>query len=354
MGTFMGMITAESLKITPEILSLIAEIDEFKGAWRAMGQLAPEQLSSLKMVATIESIGSSTRIEGSKLSDREVEILLSNLEIQKFETRDQQEVAGYSSVMNLIFQAYADIPLSENYIQQLHSVLLQHSEKDYWHRGNYKKSPNHVEAFDTQGKSLGIVFETASPFETPIRMRDLVDWAGQAYAEKKLHPLLVTALFIVGFLAIHPFQDGNGRLSRILTTYLLLREGYHYVPYSSLEAVVEQSKEGYYLALRQTQGTLKNESPDWQPWVMFFLRALHHQKKRLEVKVEQENLLLLQLPELSLQILQFVKSRGKATISDIVTVTGANRNTVKKHLGSLVETKRLQKNGVGKGTWYSL
>ena len=255
-------INIENLKITSEILLLIAELDEFKGAWRALGQLAPEQLSSLKKIATIESIGSSTRIEGSKLSDKDVEVLLSNLEIQKFETRDEQEVAGYSSVMNLIFQSYADIILSENHIQQLHAVLLQYSEKDYWHRGNYKKSPNHVEAFDAQSKSLGVVFETASPFETSIRMRDLVEWAVQAYADKRLHPLLITAIVIVEFLAIHPFQDGNGRLSRVLTTYLLLREGYHYVPYCSLEAVVEQSKEGYYLALRQTQGTLKNENPD--------------------------------------------------------------------------------------------
>lgn len=349
----MGMKT-ESIKITPEILSLIAEIDEFKGAWRALGQLAPEQLSSLKKVATMESIGSSTRIEGSKLTDKEVQLLLSNLEIQKFETRDEQEVAGYSSVMNLIFESYADISLSENNIQLMHSLLLQHSEKDYWHRGYYKKSPNHVEAFDAQVKSLGVVFETASPFETPIRMHDLVKWADQSYADKKNHPLLITAIVIVEFLAIHPFQDGNGRLSRVLTSYLLLKENYNYVSYSSLEAVIEQSKEGYYLALRQTQGTLKNENPNWQPWILFFLRALRHQTKRLEAKVEQENLLLKRLPELSLHILQFVQSRGRATIGEIVTVTQANRNTIKKHLEALVETNRLQKNGVGKGTWYSI
>lgn len=288
LGIFLDMIDAKSLLITPEILSLIAEIDEFKGAWRALGRLAPEQLSSLKKVATIESIGSSTRIEGSKLSDKEVDILLSNLEIQKFESRDEQEVAGYSSVMNLIFQGYSDIPLTENYTKQLHDVLLQYSEKDYWHRGNYKKSPNHVKAFDAQGKSLGVVFETASPFETPIRMHDLIRWASQSYAEKKLHPLIITAIVIVEFLAIHPFQDGNGRLSRVLTTFLLLKEGYQYVPYSSLEAVIEQNKEAYYLALRQTQGTLKNENPDWQPWLLFFLRALQKQKRRLEAKVEQE------------------------------------------------------------------
>lgn len=349
----MGMPNSNSLQITPEILALVSEIDEFKGAWRALGQLAPEQLSSLKKVATIESIGSSTRIEGSKLTDRQVEVLLSHLEIQQFETRDEQEIAGYSFVMNLIFQSYSEIPLSENYLQQLHAVLLQHSEKDYWHRGNYKKTQNHVEAFDAQGQSLGVVFETASPFETPIRMRDLIAWATQSYAEKKLHPLLITAIVIVEFLAIHPFQDGNGRISRVLTTYLLLREGYHYVPYSSLEAVVEQNKESYYLALRQTQGTLKTESPNWQPWILFFLRALQLQKKRLEVKVAQEHLLLVQVPALSLQILQLIKSRGKATISDMVTVTNANRNTIKKHLESLVSTNRLQKNGNGKGTWYS-
>jgi len=256
--------------------------------------------------------------------------------------------------MNLIFQSYAEIPFSENYIQQLHSLLLQHSEKDYWHRGHYKRSPNHVEAFDAVGNSKGIVFETASPFETPIRMQQLVEWATDAYASRKLHPLLVTAIVIVEFLAIHPFQDGNGRLSRVLTTYLLLKEGYLYAPYSSLEAVIEQSKEGYYLALRQTQGTLRNEAPDWQPWVLFFLRALQRQKRRLEAKVEQENLLLMQLPELSLQILELIKSRGRATIGDIVTITKANRNTVKKHLEALSGSGRLQKNGTGKGSWYSL
>ncbi|HVZ98093.1 MAG TPA: Fic family protein [Chitinophagaceae bacterium] len=209
--------------------------------------------------------------------------------------------------MNLIFQGYPDIPLTENYIQQLHNVLLQFSEKGYWHRGNYKKSPNHVEAFDAQGKSLGVVFETASPFEIPIRMRDLIQWASQSYADKKLHPLTVTAIVIVEFLAIHPFQDGNGRLSRVLTTFVLLKEGYQYVPYSSLEAVIEQNKEAYYLALRQTQGTLKNDRPDWQPWLLFFLRVLQIQKRRLEAKLEQENLLLLQLPDLSRKILQLVK-----------------------------------------------
>ena len=354
MGNFMGMINLNSLNITNEILGLISKVDEFKGAWRALGQIAPEKLTSLKYVATIESIGSSTRIEGSKLSDKEVEELLGNLEIKKFKSRDEQEIAGYAEVMNLIFENYEIIPFSENYIKQFHRDLLQFSEKDGWHKGEYKKSTNHVEAFDSDGKSLGIVFETADPFDTPFRMKELVSWTKDAMENKKLHPLLIISVFVVVFLAIHPFQDGNGRLSRILTTYLLLSLGYVYVPYSSLEAIIENSKNGYYLALRQTQGTLKTDSPDWQPWILFFLKALTQQKEKLAIKIERERLLLGQLPKLSLSILDLVKSRGRITNGEIVVLTNANRNTIKKQLEALVKAKHLAKNGTGKGTWYSL
>ncbi len=349
----MGMVNLRSLVITPEILSLIAEIDEFKGAWRALGSLAPEQLSALKRVATIESIGSSTRIEGSKLSDAEVERLITNLQVHQFASRDEQEVAGYSDVMNLIFLNYESIPLTENYILQLHQELLRYSEKDYWHRGKYKTSPNHVEAFDPDGKSLGIIFQTASPFETPMRMTALVEWAQQALAEKKIHSLIIIAAFVLVFLEIHPFQDGNGRLSRVLTTFLLLKSGYAYVPYSSLEAVIEHSKEAYYLSLRQTQKTLKEDKPDWQPWVLFFIKALQKQKQRLEVKIERERLLLTQLPQLSGQILELIKSRGRITVAEAVVLTGANRNTIKKHLEGLLAAGQIRRHGVGKGSWYS-
>lgn len=343
-----------SLKITSEILNQIAEIDEFKGAWKALSTLAPEQLNSLKRVATIESIGSSTRIEGSKLSDKEVERLLSNLQIKKFETRDEQEIAGYADIMNTLFQSYEDIPFTENYIKQFHRDLLRYSGKDTRHRGEYKKHSNHVEAFDADGKSLGVVFETATPFDTPFRMRQLVEWTNEQLKERTIHPLIVIAVFVVTFLAIHPFQDGNGRLSRVLTTYLLLSAGYVYVPYSSLEAVIENSKEGYYLALRKTQGTLNIPKPDWQPWITFFLRALKQQKQRLEHKIHNEKILFKQLPELSLKIMEIVKSRGRITIKEVVTLTRQNRNTIKKHLDNLVKQNQLIKNGTGKGTWYSL
>ena len=354
-GCIIGcMIQSDTLQITPEILSLIARIDEFKGAWRALGTLAPDRLSALRRVATIESIGSSTRIEGSKLSDRDVEKLLSNLAIHSFETRDEQEVAGYAELMDLVFISWQDIPFNENHIQQLHQILLRHSEKDVWHRGSYKTNSNSVAAFDENGTQIGIVFETASPFDTPRLMGELVAWVVVEREKAQLHPLLIIAIFVVVFLEIHPFQDGNGRLSRVLTTLLLIQSGYAYVPYSSLESVVELNKEAYYLALRQTQGTIRTDVPNWQPWLVFFLRSLAEQVRRLEKKVEREKIVLASLPELSLQIVEFAREHGRVTIGDAIKLTGVSRNTLKQHFRTLVERGHLNQQGSGRGVWYEI
>jgi Fic family protein len=240
------MINPHTIVITQEILYLLTKIDEFKGAWRSLGTLAPERLLALRKVATIESVGSSTRIEGSKLSDREVQALLANLEMKSFKTRDEQEVAGYAEVMDLIFTSWEHIPFTENHIQQLHRDVLVHSSKDEHHRGKYKTTSNNVAAFDENGNQVAIVFETATPFDTPRLMSELVAWYRAEKESTTLHPLLALAIFVVTFLEIHPFQDGNGRSSRVLTTLLLLQAGYAYVPYSSLESVIEQNKREYY------------------------------------------------------------------------------------------------------------
>ncbi len=348
------MLKTDTLQITPEILNLIARIDEFKGAWRALGTLAPDRLSALRRVATIESIGSSTRIEGSKLSDREVERLLSNLEIESFATRDEQEVAGYAELMDLVCSSWQDIPFTENHIRQLHQILLRYSEKDTRHRGNYKTNSNSVAAFDEIGTQIGIVFQTASPFDTPRLMTELVTWVTNERETARLHPLLVIAVCVVVFLEIHPFQDGNGRLSRVLTTLLLLQAGYAYVPYSSLESVVEQNKEAYYLALRQTQGTIRTEAPNWEPWLLFFLRSLAEQVRRLEKKVEREQIVLAAMPELQLQIVEFAREHGRVTIGEAIKLTGASRNTLKQHFRVLVERNTLNQQGSGRGVWYNL
>ena len=348
------MLNSNTINITTEILALISEIDEFKGAWRALGSLEPDRLSALRRVATIESIGSSTRIEGSTLTDREVEKLLANLTFESFATRDEQEVAGYAAVMETIFHAWEEIPVTENHIRQLHRDLLAYSGKDEYHRGSYKTVSNSVAAFAADGKQIGIVFETATPFETPRLMGELIAWLNEARELGRLHPLLIIGVFVVVFLEIHPFQDGNGRLSRVLTTLLLLQAGYAYVPYSSLESVIEQNKEAYYLALRQTQGTIRTEAPNWHPWLSFLLRVLQQQKRRLAAKVEQEKIVLATLPELSVNILDYARDHGRVTMNDMAHKTGASRNTLKEHFRSLVEKKLIIQHGAGKATWYAL
>jgi len=346
------MLNIDNIIITPETLKLISEIDEFKGKWQATQDLAPDRLSSLKRIATIESVGSSTRIEGARLSDEEIEKLLSKLEQKSFTTRDEQEVAGYADAMNMVFESYNSILLTENHIKQLHKVLLQYSSRDENHRGAYKNVTNHVEAFDTNGNSIGVVFQTATPFETPALMEKIVKWHNENTSEETYHPLLLISIFINVFLAIHPFKDGNGRLSRILTTLLLLRSGYSYVPYSSMESIIENNKENYYLALRRTQKTIYSDEQNWKPWISFFLNTMIEQKDNLVLKVRKERSLKETLPELSRTILEMAHARSEITVREIEEATNASRNTIKSHLKKLAEQEYLVAIGKGRGVRY--
>ncbi len=345
------------LLLGQDLVKLIAEIDEFKGRWEALKTVAPDRLSALRKVATIESIASSTRIEGAKLTDIQVESLLSELTVRPFKTRDEQEVAGYAEAMDLIFQAHMDMRLTENHIRQLHQTLLRHSPKDERHRGAYKTLPSDVVAFDAAGRELGVVFSTATPFDTPREMEELVGWTRKAIDEETLHPLLIIAIFIVVFLAIHPFQDGNGRLSRVLTTLLLLRAGYAYVPYASLERVVEENKDSYYQALRRTQVTLKTDNVDWEPWIGFFLRCLKRQKDNLLARLDGEHAEPardLGLPHLSHQVLTALSQHERLTITELAAITGGNRNTLKVRLRELTESGLIRQYGKARATRYSL
>lgn len=337
-----------------EVVRLVGELDEFKGAWRSIANISPERLARLRQIATVESAGSSTRIEGSALSDEAVEALLSGLNTYSFRSRDEEEVAGYAEAMELVFNSWHEIPFTENHIKHLHGVLLKHSQKDDRHRGHYKTVPNNVEVRDEHGKTVGIVFNTASPFETPFQMTALVEWTSEALLDRDMHPLFVIAVFVVKFLAVHPFQDGNGRLSRVLTTLLLLKSGYVYVPYSSLESVIEANKEKYYLALRRTQTTLNSDQPDWDSWLLFFLRAMQQQKLRLESKIERERILQGNIPALSIRILEAIREHGSLQSSDIERLTAESRSTIRLRLNELVSSGQLVRHGKSRATWYTL
>ena len=345
------------LQPSNEMLRLIAAIEEFKGEWRALAGLDPEVLRSLRRIATIESAGSSTRIEGAKLSDGEVENLLGSLGKESFQSRDEQEVAGYAYVMESIQTAWQDLRISESILLQLHRDLLRYSDKDERHRGQWKTLDNHVAAFDADGKQVGIIFETASPFETPMLMEQLLAWLAKEENDPVLHPLLRIAVFNVVFLAIHPFQDGNGRLSRVLTNLMLLRSGYAYASYTSLESVIEHHKEAYYLALRRTQTSFR-EKADWEPWVLFFLRALKFQIERLRERLADSPAAGNQAPPpadlspLAGRLLKLLEERQTLSVGDAAEMLGANRNTLKDKFVELTESGFAELHGKGRGAHY--
>lgn len=348
------------LQPTNEMLQLIAGVDEFKGEWRAMVSLGPEKLESLRRIATIESVGSSTRIEGARLSDEEVEGLLGHLQAESFRSRDEQEVAGYAHVMNTVQAVYQDLPITGGILRQLHRDLLSFCVKDEWHRGSWKTQPNHVAAFDAAGAQVGIVFETASPFDTPGLMERLLAWQAREEGEASLHPLLRIAIFQVVFLAIHPFQDGNGRLSRVLTNLQLLRAGYAHAAFSSLESVVEHHKEAYYLGLRRTQTTFRSDEPDWGPWLLFFLRAMRTQIERLRQRLTEmpESRVVVPIPltvdlsPLAGRLLALLEQQGALSVAGAVAVFGTSRNTLKGKFTELVEGGFAELHGKGRGAHY--
>jgi Fic family protein len=340
--------------ITNEILNLISEIDEFKGKWQAINTLSPDRLKMLKKSATIESIASSTRIEGVQLTDAQVETLLSKVRKKSFKSRDEEEVVGYSDAMDFILESFEDLKITQNHIKQLHSILLKHSSKDIRHRGEYKKLDNHVVAIDAKGKEIGVIFKTATPFKTPMKMADLIEWTNKAFELKEIHPLIITGIFIVVFLAIHPFQDGNGRISRILTNLLLLKLGYGYIQYSSLESIIEDNKDAYYKNLRDCQITLEAKKIKFENWILFFLKSLKKQKDNLEKKVKAEKILQENFGELHLEILKVLKNHNRLAVSEIQRLSGANRNTLKVKLRELVEMKKIKTFGKGRGVVYEI
>ncbi len=340
--------------ITNEILNLISEIDEFKGKWQAINTLSPDRLKMLKKSATIESIASSTRIEGVQLTDAQVETLLSKVRKKSFKNRDEEEVVGYSDAMDFILESFEDLKITENHIKQLHAILLKHSSKDIRHRGEYKKLDNHVVAIDAKGKEIGVIFKTATPFKTPMKMADLIEWTNKAFELKEIHPLIITGIFIVVFLAIHPFQDGNGRISRILTNLLLLKLGYSYIQYSSLESIIEDNKDAYYKNLRDCQITLEAKKIKFENWILFFLKSLKKQKDNLEKKVKAEKILQENFGELHLEILKVLKNHNRLAVSEIQRLSGANRNTLKVKLRELVEMKKIKTFGKGRGVVYEI
>lgn len=336
---------------TSELTRLIGEIDHFRGHWRKLQEIRAERLAQLRQVTTIESTGSSTRIEGAELSNADVARVLGGIRVEAFRTRDEAEVRGYGELLTLIFESSNDIPLSENHLKQLHGVLLKYSERDEWHRGSYKTFENDV-VLKEGDRVVEVLFKTATPFDTPRLMEDLVRCTSEALDDPAMHPLVVIGRFIVAFLAIHPFQDGNGRLARAMTGLLLLRAGYDYVPYASMERIIEENKQEYYVALRQSQLAMREDPAAFGVWLLFFLRALQAQQRSLQAKLKVERALL-EVSGVQQRIADFVTEQGRTTSQAIAHGLSLQPRAVRYHLGILAERGVIATRGGRKGRYYT-
>jgi Fic family protein len=300
----------------------------------------------------LQSIGSSTRIEGATLSDAEVATFLKNIKITKFDTRDEQEVGGYFDVLNLILDDAASIELTENNILSLHNLLMKHSTKDAHHRGKYKQLTNQVVANYPDG-SQRIVFKTTEVFLAPKETSELITWTNTAFQGEDHHALIIIGAFIYEFLSIHPFQDGNGRLSRLLTTLLLSQKGYNFIQYVSFENLIENRKKDYYRALIDGQKNRYKKEEKIDNWLIFFLDCLMELGNRLENKYEEMMKRGGYLSARRQEIRDFISSKNTVQMGDIVTYFPQTpRSTLKADLRYLVQEYYLEKSGEGKGTVY--
>lgn len=331
-----------------KLINVISLIDRFDASWSAIERKEGQSLKELKSIATVRSVGASTRIEGSRMSDEEVDQLLKTIDISKLEDRDQQEVVGYFETLDIISESYVDIEITENNIKNLHNILMKHSEKDQWHKGNYKQLSNSVEAKLPDGTKQIVFQTTEAGFPTEDAMRNLIDW----YANDKItHPLVKCALFTYEFLSIHPFQDGNGRLSRLISSLLLLKNGYNWIQYVSFEHEIENRKPEYYRILRSCQSQRLNENVS--DWGNFFFDALKNIQEQLMQKLETSGIEM-QLSPREKAIITFIESRPGSKSGDIASKLGIPSPTVKRVLTELVEKNLIEKHGIGPGTNYSI
>lgn len=339
--------------VSPQVLSLIARIDELKGKWTAGAQLHPQVLKRLKESTLITSTGASTRIEGSKLSDMDIEKLLKGISIEKFADRDDQEVKGYFELLNNVFNSWQDISFNEGVIKNFHKELLKYVEKDRLHRGDYKITENKVHMVNAAGESIGILFDTTPAYLTPSEMMDLISWTQNSLKEKMHHPLLIIGTFLIHFLQIHPFQDGNGRLSRILTNLLLLKEGYAYIPYVSHEKIIEDNKPEYYLALRTSQKTLKSKDEDVSAWLLFFLKVILKQSEEAIKLLSNENMEKT-LSQKQLAVWEYLHEAKETTPLKIFQELTIPRRTINQILDKLLKLKKIERIGMGRSTRYKI
>jgi len=335
-----------------QILQLIAYIDNFKGKWNNIEKLENKYLKELRNIATVSSIGSSTRIEGATLTDKEIQVLLNEIKITKLKTRDEQEVIGYFEALEVIFENYNEIQISENYIKQLHQLLLKYSKKDERHRGKYKSLSNSVVAKFPSGAQK-IIFNTTEPALVQSEMSTLIEWIIQQFKNQRIHPLILIGVLVYDFLSIHPFQDGNGRLSRLLTTLFLLKFDYVFIQYISFENHIELNKKEYYDALMSGQKNKGKKNERIDKWMIYFLQGIAKLTQKLNQKYEVYKNKGAYLNARQKQLKAYIDKKQPVKVSDIALYfKSIQLSTLKKDLQYLRQEQAIEMIGKGKGSIY--
>ena len=340
------------IQFSNNILLKIAEIDEMKGKWSGTLALNPRILGQLRRSVIITSVASSTRIEGAKMTDQEVERFLRGINQKVPKDRDQQEVAGYADLLGRIFDNYSSLKISEGRILEFHKIMLKFSEKDKQHSGKYKTKDNIV-AIMEKGEIKKILFKPTPPWLVKKEMDDILEWVKEKQEKKDIHPLIIIANFIFEFLAIHPFQDGNGRLSRLLTNLMMLQHGYIYSSYVSLEEIIEEKQSEYYLSLRKTQKNHKIISANIEPWLMFFLDIIFIQAQKA-LKLLEGNKPESLLSGAQRKIYDLFVVDVELKVSEIKNRINIPLPTIKQSVARLTEYGLLEKLGQGSATRYRL
>lgn len=336
------------LNIDWKLINLISDIDRFDANWTAIERKEGQSLKELKSIATVRSVGASNRIEGNRMSDEEVDVLLQKMDITKLTDRDSQEVVGYFEVLDLITESFQNINISESHLKSLHNSLMKYSAKDQWHKGNYKQHSNAVEASFPDGTRQIIFKTTEAGFATENAISDLLIWYN---ANTEVHALVKIATFVYEFLSVHPFQDGNGRLSRLISTLLLLSKGYKWIQYVSFEHEIENRKNEYYQALRSCQAQRPNE--DVTVWIHFFLNCLSNIQTQLLTKLQQSGLET-QLSPKEKSIYTIIQNRPNIQSGEIAEKLALPAPTVKRILSELFNKGLIEKQGKGRNVSYTI
>ena len=338
----------QRLSLNWEVINLLSRLDRFDASWSTLERTEGQTLKQLKTMATVRSVGASTRIEGSKMTDEEVAQLLGQIATSKLEDRDAQEVVGYFDALDLISEAHDTMSMTANTIKNLHNVLMKHSQRDQWHKGEYKQLSNVVQAQFPDGTTR-VIFETTPPgFATEDAMNSLMDWYT---TDTETHPLVKAALLSYEFVSIHPFQDGNGRLSRLLARLALLQSGYKWIEYVSLEHEIEARKTEYYQVLRTCQAQRPNENVN--AWILFFFRALAKVQDLLMQKLEESGRAKSLAPR-EKAMLAYIGNHPGCKSGEIAEQLGIPNPTVKRLLAQLVQEQLLVRHGRGPGTNYTI